>query len=85
MERQAQMAASEQSRQSLITQIAMNSGTNASSLRSEVYSQTRQGRVKLMISPMSTTTEHYDMFAADNEEEARQAHDNDCSARVIRP
>eukprot|EP00972_Heterocapsa_arctica_P083587 12316530-Heterocapsa_arctica.AAC.1 len=76
----------------------MKSCINAPSLRSEVDAQTRQGRVELMLSPMSTTTEHYDLFAADSEEETRQVNvqrterekvkeklENGLSARIIRP
>eukprot|EP00972_Heterocapsa_arctica_P054650 8050432-Heterocapsa_arctica.AAC.1 len=50
----------------------MNIGIDASSLRTEVDSQNRQYSVKYMLSGSSPTTEHYDMFATDNEEEARQ-------------
>ena len=45
MERQQQMAVSENYKQSLIKQIASDSGTSASSLRTEVDSQNRKDRV----------------------------------------
>jgi len=72
MERQEQMMASENYKQSLIKQIAKNSGMSASSLRSEVDSQNRQTSVKSMLSFSSPATEHYDMSANDNEEGERQ-------------
>jgi hypothetical protein len=72
MERQQQMAASENYKQSLIKQIAINSGLSASSLRTEVDSQNRLMGVQSMLSVSSPTTEHYDMDVADDEEVERQ-------------
>eukprot|EP00972_Heterocapsa_arctica_P093993 13862666-Heterocapsa_arctica.AAC.1 len=66
------MEASEQYKHHLIKQIAINTGINASSLRSEVDSQNRQISVKSMLSASSSTTEHYDMAVADDEEDERQ-------------
>eukprot|EP00972_Heterocapsa_arctica_P073300 10824063-Heterocapsa_arctica.AAC.1 len=64
--------ASEQHKQHLINKIAMNTGIDASSLRTEFDSQNRHYSVKSMLGSASPTTEHYDMFVADNEEEERQ-------------
>jgi hypothetical protein len=72
MERQQQQMASEQFKQSLIKQIAINTGMNASSLRTEVDSQNRQDRVDRLLGGESPTAEYYDMSAADDEEISRQ-------------
>eukprot|EP00972_Heterocapsa_arctica_P020880 3077580-Heterocapsa_arctica.AAC.1 len=66
------MAASDQYKQALIKQIAINTGIDASSLRTEVDNQNRQYSIKSMLSEQSPTTEHYDISASDKEEEARQ-------------
>ena len=76
MEKQEQMIASENYKQSLIKQIAKNTGMSASSLRSEVDSQNRQTSVKSMLSFSSPATEHYDIYAMDNEEGERQVNIN---------
>eukprot|EP00972_Heterocapsa_arctica_P007486 1092097-Heterocapsa_arctica.AAC.1 len=64
--------ASEQYKQALIKQISMNTCIDASSLRTEVDSQTRQMSVKSMLGGSSPTTERYDIAVADNEEEEIQ-------------
>eukprot|EP00972_Heterocapsa_arctica_P063580 9383737-Heterocapsa_arctica.AAC.1 len=66
------MAASEQYKQALIKHIAMNTGIDASSSRSEVDNQNRQYSVKSMLGSVSPTIDHYDLSASDKEEEARQ-------------
>eukprot|EP00972_Heterocapsa_arctica_P071276 10528054-Heterocapsa_arctica.AAC.1 len=80
MERQAQMAASEQYNQSLIKQIAMNTGMNASDLRSEAGLQNRQDRVGRMLNPTRETgTKH-------NPEtpEATEFHEAEKTTRISR-
>jgi hypothetical protein len=72
MERQQQQMASEQFKQSLIKQIAINTGMNASSLRTEVDLQNRQDRVDRLLGGESPTAVYYDMSAADDEEGERQ-------------
>jgi hypothetical protein len=57
MERQQQMAASEQYRQHLINQIAIDSGMSASSLRTEADSQLRQSRLDRMLKPSSESSD----------------------------
>eukprot|EP00972_Heterocapsa_arctica_P076568 11294352-Heterocapsa_arctica.AAC.1 len=64
--------ASEQYKQHLIKQLAVNTGIDASSLRTEVDSRNRQHMVKSMFGSASPTTERYDIAVADNEEEERQ-------------
>eukprot|EP00972_Heterocapsa_arctica_P034220 5039421-Heterocapsa_arctica.AAC.1 len=71
MERQQQMTASEQYKQNLIKQIAMNTNTNASDLKSEIGSRDRKERIGNMFeSGTLMATQHFDMAVSDREEEA---------------
>ena len=70
MERQQQMTSSEKYKQNLINQIAIDSDMSASSLRTEVDTQNRQGRLDRMFkhTPESSNfqeTEYNTVFSRD--------------------
>ncbi len=86
MERQQQRAASENYKQSLIKQSAIDSGISASSLRTEVDYQNRQDRVDRMFKPPSESsdfqeTEEHTVFAKDYDTNIERQQNMEFAAR----
>ena len=65
MEKQQEMASKQAFKESLLKDIAINTGANLSDLRSESHQELRTDRIREFITPMRSRPETYDIAGSD--------------------